>query len=59
MGVCNRQSLAQGKGVHYEVESEGSCEQNSTLRNTNYIRHYRRVRLQDKLKFKDYTGNRM
>ncbi|KAJ51587.1 hypothetical protein CTM_12555 [Clostridium tetanomorphum DSM 665] len=29
--------LADGKGVHREVESEGSRRQNLGLRNTNYI----------------------
>lgn len=41
MGVCNRQPLAEDKGVHREVESEGSWKQNSALRNTNHIRHIR------------------
>jgi len=41
MGVCNRQPLAEDKGVHREVESEGSWKQNSAPRNTNHIRHYR------------------
>ena len=39
MGVCNRQPLAYGKGVHCEVESEGSLRQSSGPRNTNIIRH--------------------
>ena len=39
MGVCSRQPLAQGKGVHREVESEGSQRQNAAPRNTNLIRH--------------------
>ena len=39
MGVCNRQPLAEGKGVHPEVESEGSSRQISAPRNTNRIRH--------------------
>jgi hypothetical protein len=38
MGVCSDQPLAQGKGVHREVESEGSQRQNSGPRNTNNIR---------------------
>ena len=38
MGVCSDQPLAQGKGVHREVESEGSRRQNSDPRNTNNIR---------------------
>ena len=41
MEVCNRQPLAEDKGVHCEVESEGSWKQNSALRNTNHIRHNR------------------
>ncbi|NLB41356.1 MAG: hypothetical protein GX815_03710 [Clostridiales bacterium] len=41
MGVCNRQPLAKGKGVHREVESEGSLRQSSAPRNTNHIRHTR------------------
>lgn len=39
MGVCSCQPLADGKGVHCEVESKGSLMQNSDLRNTNNIRH--------------------
>lgn len=38
MGVCNRQPLAKSKGVHREVESEGSWRQSSGPRNTNIIR---------------------
>jgi len=41
MEVCNRQPLAKGKGVHCEMESEGSWRQNSAPRNTNRIRHNR------------------
>ena len=36
-GRC--QALAKGKGVHREVESEGSLQQSSAPRNTNIIRH--------------------
>jgi len=39
MGVCSNQPLANRKGVHREVESEGSRRQISGLRNTNIIRH--------------------
>jgi len=39
MGACSRQPLAKGKGVHREVESEGSQRQISAPRNTNHIRH--------------------
>ncbi|AWI11126.1 hypothetical protein CQJ30_02345 [Caldibacillus thermoamylovorans] len=38
MGVGSNQPLAKSKGVHREVESEGSWRQNSGLRNTNIIR---------------------
>ena len=41
MGVYSRQPLATGKGVHREVESEGSLRQNPAPRNTNRIRHNR------------------
>jgi len=41
MGVCSCQPLAKSKGVHREVESEGSWRQNSDPRNTNIIRHIR------------------
>jgi len=39
MGVCSYQPLAKSKGVHREVESEGSRRQSSGPRNTNHIRH--------------------
>ena len=39
MGVCSNQPLAKSKGVHREVESEGSWRQSSGPRNTNSIRH--------------------
>ena len=39
MEVCSDQPLAKGKGVHREVESEGSRRQSSGPRNTNSIRH--------------------
>ena len=38
MGVCNHLPLAKSKGVHREVESEGSWRQSSGPRNTNIIR---------------------
>ena len=41
MDVCNGQPLPEDKGVHREVESEGSLRQSSALRNTNHIRHNR------------------
>jgi hypothetical protein len=41
MVVCDRQPLAEGNGVHREVESEGSWKQNSAPRNTNHVRHNR------------------
>jgi len=39
MRVGSYQPLAEGKGVHREVESKGSRRQNPELRNTNNIRH--------------------
>ena len=39
MGACSGQPLAKSKGVHREVESEGSWRQTSGPRNTNIIRH--------------------
>jgi hypothetical protein len=39
MGVYSCQPLVESKGVHREVESEGSLRQNSEPRNTNMIRH--------------------
>ena len=41
MGDCSFQPLAKSKGVHREVESEGSWRQSSDPRNTNIIRHIR------------------
>ena len=42
--------IAKGKGVHREVESEGSRRRNLGPRNTNRIRRTRRVRLRNKPK---------
>lgn len=39
MDVCSDKPLVNGKGVHREVESEGSRRQSSGPRNTNSIRH--------------------
>ena len=36
--LVNSQPLAENKGVHRKVESEGSSRRNSGLRNTNHIR---------------------
>jgi RNA-directed DNA polymerase len=44
MGVCSNQPLAQGKGVHREMESEGSRRQSSGPRNTNSIAHVNYVK---------------
>ena len=41
MGACSCQPLAKDKGVHREMESEGSRRQISGPRNTNSIRHNR------------------
>ena len=47
--------IAEGKGVHREVESEGSHRQTLGLTNRNHIRQVRRIRLLNKLKSKNYT----
>jgi len=39
MEDCSFQPLVERKGVHREVESEGSVRQISEPRNTNIIRH--------------------
>jgi hypothetical protein len=58
VGVCNRQPLAKGKGVHREVESEGSRRQNSALRNTNLIRHIRWDKTAIQVKVQRLHGDR-
>ena len=47
--------IAKGKGVHREVESEGSPRQTLGLTNRNHIRQGRRIRLPHKLKSNNYT----
>ena len=47
--------IAKGKGVHREVESEGSPRQTLGLTNRNHIRQVRRIRLLYKLKSNNYT----
>lgn len=44
------QPLVEDKGVHREVESEGSPRQITGLRNTNHIRQYNWIRVQNNLK---------
>ena len=39
MRVDSAKHIAEGKGVHCEVESEGSWRQTSGLTNRNHIRH--------------------
>ena len=46
--------IAYGKGVHREVESEGSRRQTSGLTNRNHMRQQLRVRLRYKLKPNNY-----
>lgn len=58
MGVCNRQPLAEDKGVHCEVESEGSWKQNSAPRNTNHIRHNRWDETTKQVKVQRLHGHR-
>lgn len=50
-GGCNRQPLAECKGVHREVESERSRRQSPAPRNTNPIKHTRwdKARIQAKV----------
>ena len=47
--------IAKGKGVHCEVEFEGSPRQTLGLTNRNHIRQLRRIRLQYKSKSNNYT----
>ena len=47
--------IAESKGVHREMESEGSRRQTLGLTNRNHIRQVRRIRLLNKLKSKNYT----
>ena len=58
MGVCSRQPLANGKGVHREVESEGSQRQTSAPRNTNHIRHNRWDEIAKQIKVQRLHGHR-
>ena len=58
MGVCNRQPLAEDKGVHREVESERSRRQSSALRNTNHIRHNRLDKAATQAKVQRLHGRR-
>jgi len=50
VGAGRCQPLAEGKGVHGDVESEGSRMQSSAPRNTNNIRHVSGVSLRFKTK---------
>ena len=47
--------IAKGKGVHRELESEGSPRQTLGLTNRNHIRQVRRINLHNKVKSKNYT----
>ena len=58
MGVCNRQPLAEGKGVRCEAESEGSRRQTSALRNTNRIRHNRWDEIAKQIEIQRLHGHR-
>ena len=59
MGAGRCQPLAEGKGVHREVESEGSLMQSSAPRNTNNIRHVSGVSLLYKTKPNKRHGREM
>jgi hypothetical protein len=58
MGVHSCQPLAKGKGVHCEVESEGSLRQNPAPRNTNRIRHDRWDETATQVKVQKLCGHR-
>jgi len=58
MGVCSCQPLAEGKGVHREVESEGSRRQTSAPRNTNHIRRNRWDKITKQIKVQKLHGHR-
>ena len=58
MGVHNRQPLAKGKGVHREVESEGSLMQSPAPRNTNHIRHNRWDETAEQVEVQRLCGHR-
>jgi hypothetical protein len=58
VGVCNRQPLANSKGVHREVESEGSWRQSSAPRNTNLIRHNRWDEIAKQIEVQRLHGHR-
>ena len=47
--------IVKGKGVHREVESEGSPRQTLGLTNRNHIRQLRRISLQNIVKSNNYT----
>ena len=57
-GVCNRQPLAEGKGVRCEAKSEGNLRQSSAPRNTNNIRHNRRDETAKQVKVQRLHGRR-
>ena len=58
MGVRNRQPLVTGKGVHREVESEGSLLQSHAPRNTNHIRHNRWDEIATQIEIQRLRGHR-
>jgi hypothetical protein len=58
VGVCNRQPLVKSKGVHREVESEGSRRQIFAPRNTNLIRHIRWDETAKQVKVQRLHGHR-
>ena len=56
MGVCNHQPLAKSKGVHCEVESEGSFEAKfRPEEHEHYQAEFVWMSLPNKAKSKDYT----
>ena len=58
MEAGSSQPLAQGKGVHSDVESEGSRRQSPESRNTNNMRHIRLDEFAKQNEVQKLPGNR-
>jgi hypothetical protein len=56
MGVGSYQPLAEGKGVHCEVGSEGSRRQSPEPRNTNCIRHFHQDEIAIQIEVRKLSG---
>ena len=55
MRVSSAKHIAKGKGVHREVESEGSRRQTSGLTNRNHMRQYRLGKVAQQTKALNYS----